>query len=689
MADDSPHLTITTPLGDRLRVTSFSGTEALSSLFSFIVELESDEPVEFDEVVGNAVTVSLEMRGGTRHVNGIVSRFSAAGAGATTAYFAEVVPWLWLLTRQADCRIFQNISVPDIVRQIFGKYTPSDFSIQLRGSYEPREYCVQYRETDFNFVSRLLEEEGIFYFFTHDEGKHTLVLGDTPQAHRESPVVSSLRYVQTMGSPFDVDVVEQFRTELQIRTGRHAGTDYNMTQPSVDMMAKAHGTDPRPFEIYDFPGFVDENAKTEPLARFVQLRQQEENAQTTLCVGRSFCRGLTAGHTFELASDPPDHSNKRFNGEYLVTSVAHSASVTFESGGSASFSYQNDFQCIPLSMPYRPPRRTPTPTIVGVQTAVVVGPVGEEIHVDGHGRVKVQFHWDRLGVRNENSSCWIRVSQAWAGKNWGFVAIPRIGHEVIVSFMEGDPDRPIITGRVYNGENMPPYALPENGTQTGLKTRSSKGGEQNHFNELRFEDKKGSEEVYLHAERNEKIVVEVDKSETIGHDETIVVHHDRTETVDYNEHLAVGKNRERTVGENERVSVRWNRWRTVGKNESVKVDGSQSVTVGGSQTISVGGDRTVTVKGNESITIEKDQSIAITNDRGTSIGGSDATEVAEDYDLNAGGKVTIEAGDELALICGSAQIVLKKSGDIVISGTDISVKGSGDVTVKGSKISLN
>src|SRR5262245_20683529 len=509
-------LRISTPLGpDALLITSLTGTEGISTLFQFRAELVGrDEHLDFDAIVGKSVTVAIAAAGGDRYVNGIVSRFAQSGTvGRHASYTADIVAWPWFLTRTTDCRIFQKKSVPEIVQQLFGEYGLTDFRFQLEGHHEPREYCVQYRETDYDFIARLLEDEGIFYFFVHENGKHTLVMADAPRAHDPCPVLDRIRFTHEQESLGDEDVVTTFSKEQGVCAGKVTHTDYCFETPSIDLLASVAGNDSRGLEIYDYPACVTKRDRSESLAR---IRQQEVDAARVVFHGGGYVRSLAAGYKFQLKS-AGDSVSSTFDGTYVVTSVQHRASESYAAGDEESdLSYQNEFSCIEVATPFRPARTTPRPVMHGVQTAKVVGPAGEEIFVDEYGRVKVQFHWDREGKWDENSSCWIRISQDWAGKNWGIVSIPRIGQEVIVSFLEGDADQPLITGRVYNAEQMPPYALPANRTQSGIKSRTSVGGTPDNFNELRFEDKRGAEEVFLHAEKNWKIHVKDGESKTVG-----------------------------------------------------------------------------------------------------------------------------------------------------------------------------
>jgi type VI secretion system secreted protein VgrG len=362
---------------------------------------------------------------------------------------------------------------------------------------------VQYRETDFNFIARLLEEEGIFFFFDHEDGKHTMVIADGSQPADPCPVLDQVRFVHEQVSLAEDDVVTWFAKEQEVRPAHHTLTDYNFEKPSLDLAAHATGGDPHKYEIYDYPAGGETRDRTESLAR---LRQEEEDARRIVFRGHGFVRSFTPGFKFSLTSVGSGVSST-FDGGYVLSTIHHHASEGYGQGEGSDSSYENEFECIDSALRFRPPRHTPRPVIQGVQTAVVVGPAGEEIFVDRHGRVKVQFFWDREGKRDENSSCWLRVSQPWAGKGWGGVSIPRIGQEVIVSFMEGDPDRPIIVGRVYNGEQMPPYAFPAGGVVSGLKSQTHKGAG---YNELSMDDTAGKEKFTIHGQYDMNTKIEHD-----------------------------------------------------------------------------------------------------------------------------------------------------------------------------------
>jgi type VI secretion system secreted protein VgrG len=700
-------LQIETPLGpDALVLTSLTGQEGMSRLFRFDAELTGrDQTCDFDKIVGKNVTVSILMSGGKRYINGIVSRFSQSGSvGDHGSYRAEIVPWLWFLTRTTDCRIFQNKTVTDICEKIFKEYGFNDFRIKLRGNHSVWDYCVQYRETDFNFVSRLLEEEGIFYFFEHEDGKHTLVVSDVPSEHKPAPDMSKLRFEHAQVTGAEEDVVTWFGKSQEVRASKNAATDYNMETPSLDLLSSATGKDQRKYELYDYPATGGAPAKRDEVDRIVRVRQQEEDTLRVVFDGGSSARSLTPGYTFELQG-VGEGKVDTFDGTYLLTAVTHRAAESWAPGeGGAGSSYENDFQCIDLAVPFRPARRTPKPVINGVQTALVVGPGGEEIFVDKYGRVKVHFFWDREDKRDDKSSCWIRVSQGWAGKNWGMVTIPRIGQEVVVSFLEGDPDCPLITGRVYNAEQMPPYDLPANMTQSGIKSRSSKGGSPANFNEIRMEDKKGSEELYFHAEKDENHIVENDQTLLVGHDKSDTIQNDKFIEVK-NKHIEkIGASMTVDVGSNQSISVGANLTETVAINYAETVGAAMELTVGAALSIAVGGvmaeaigaGKSETVGGGKTLTVAKDltervggkRTVNIAKDLSETIEGKHKEVVEKEFLLQAK-KIQLTAEDEISIVTGDAKLILKKNGDITLSGQKLNIKGSGDVIIKGSTIKEN
>jgi type VI secretion system secreted protein VgrG len=527
-----PHpMRVYTPLGtDVLLLENIDGVEAISRPFEFRLDMISENSsISASSLIRQPVHVEIDLEDGSqRFIHGRVSHFVQCGrrtVGRTvmTSYRAVIRPWLWFLSLWQDCKIFQNLSVPDIVEQVFTNHGFTDFSPSLTGSYDPREFCVQYRESGLDFVSRLLQDEGIFYYFTHSADKHELVLTDSISGCDPCPGQSTARIWIAKASYLQDDIIEDVEYTVAADSGQVTLEDYNFTQPSNNLMVNIAGEDPE--EIYDYPGKYADRTSGE---RYARLRLEEREMTEQIIRGSGNTRGFIAGYTFTLQ----DHFNTSLNEEYLITSLHLTMGTNaFLTTPKFREDYTNQFEAIPSTVDYRPARVTPKPVIAGVQTAVVVGPSGEEIYCDQYGRVKVQFPWDRVGTNDENSSCWIRVSQEWAGKTWGAVFLPRMGQEVIVEFLEGDPDRPIITGRVYNAEQMPPYTLPTNQTQSGIKTRSSKGGSGSNCNEFRFEDLMGSELVLLHAEKDLTVEVENNETRTVSNARTTTITNNDSTTI--------------------------------------------------------------------------------------------------------------------------------------------------------------
>ncbi len=569
-------LQLTTPLGeDVLLVQGFSAREAISSPFQFDLDLVSIEArISFRELLGKPVCISLlKADGFTRYFHGRVSRFvqGPANAEGMSSYRAEVVPWLWFLTLSSDCRIFQNMSAQEIITQIFHDFQFDDFEFRsLSGGQHVREYCVQYRESAFNFVSRLLEEEGIFYFFEHGANRHLLVLADSPVEHPPCEGQIEAR-IETGSSMADQDSIQEVNWTQEVRPGKVTLEDFNFVVPGSEL--KVDLSSAGKYEIYDYPGLYENWARGDALAR---LRLEAHDAALSRLVGSSTCRPFCPGFRFNLLN----FYRTDVETAQVLLSVHHQArqSVSpMHEGQSSGFSYRNTFTSFSYNVPFRPPQTARKPCVSGTQTAIVVGKSGEEIWTDSYGRVTVQFHWDRRGQMNEKSSCWVRVAHNWAGRNWGTFFVPRIGQEVLVDFLEGDPDRPIIVGGVYNGDQMPPYALPEHQTRSTIKSNSTKGG--NGYNELRYEDRKGSEEVFLHAQK--------DFNEVVENNHMTTVHGNQTNTVDG--FLA------ETVGKNVTGIYKQNQTTTVTGNVKESYKGSQSTEVTQSVTESYHSSLTTTV----------------------------------------------------------------------------------------------
>ncbi len=649
-------ISLKTPLGeDVLCIDQAMISEGVSQLFAcqfdMIAELSKASSIKHDQIVGKGVTLTAELPGNKkRHFHGMVSRFSQTGKGERfVTYRAEVVPWLWLLGLTSDCKIFQDLKIPEIIEKVFkdwqGKFPDLvKFENKLQGSYTKVDYCVQYRETDLNFVSRLMEQEGIFYYFKPEDGKHTLVLGDSAAAFPACHNMEKARYLRESGMGEWQDGVSSYDFSHSMVPGKYVLGDYHFQLSNKVICPSENGQvkigNNSSLEMYDFPGEFaqrfnkpDERVKggeVESHAKeIVKWRMEEQRVAHLTITGNSTARAFTTGCYFSLlGKDSAQITIPGTSGKYVLTSVRHSIeqSPGYISDDTTDEHYQNSFTCVPQDVPYRPARTTPRPVIQGVQSAHVVGLKDEEIDCDKYGRVKVQFHWDREGKKDEDSSCWIRVGTPLAGKEWGMIHIPRIGQEVIVAFMEGDPDQPIIVGSVYNYENMPPYKLPDNKTQSGMKTRSTKEGDAETFNEFRFEDKKGEEQIYLHAEKNLEIVVENDEVHTVGHDK-------------------------KDKG-----------------NQKLKVFNNQEIEIGtpqssdGSQTLKVQKDRTATLEmGNDGLQIKM---------------GNQTTKL----DL---GKSETEAMQSIEFKVGQSSITINQMG-VTIKGMMVTVEGQILTDVKGT-----
>jgi type VI secretion system secreted protein VgrG len=747
---------ITPSLGDDvLLFYALHAREELGRLGDYQLDLLSaKKDIKVDDVLGKNVTVKVALPDDSeRFFNGFVTRFAQGGSlGRYTRYHATVRSWLWFLTRTTDCRIFQEMTVQDIVKKVFADHPTADYKFELTGSYRKWTYCVQYRETDFNFVSRLLEHEGIYYYTRHTDGHNTIVLTDSTSKSVPVPGYEKISFI----APEDVvrpelEHIESWDFSSDIQPGVYVHDDYDLERPSVELRTRKTLTrsySPSDYEIYDYPGHYIQKSDGE---QYAHVRIDEFGTLFETAEGAGNSKGIEVGALFTLEDYPREDQNR----EYLIVGASHSLrfgdyeALPQSSGGTE---YRVSFVAMPSSQQFRPRRVTPKPFVQGPQTAVVVGPAGDEIYVDKYGRIKVQFHWDRYGKKDDKSSCWIRVSQPWAGQAWGAITNPRIGQEVIVDFLEGDPDQPIITGRVYNAEQVVPYDLPANKTQSGIKSRSSSGGDGETFNELMFEDKKGSELVYLRAEKDYTNAVENDEVRWVGHDrwtevdhdETNHIKHDRTETVDNDETITIHGKRTEVVDKDENITIHMNRIEEVDKDETVSVHGSMSLsvgrtksetvtissseTVGAAKTLTVGGLYQVTVGAAHNTTVGASQtievgafsgesvagkkSVAIGGDYSKTVGGGDNLTVAKDRKIDVQGKadetvkneftlkaktIALQAEDEIVITVGKAKIAMKKDGTVTVEGKDLSLKGSGkinqkadgDVIIKGSKIAQN
>ncbi len=612
LSQEGRQLSISTPLGDDfLLIRRFRAYEGLSKLFTLELELlheendEGSEPtiVEVDKILGQAVSLNVTQKDGTtRQINGVINQFQQGNRDTRFSHYqAVVVPAVWLLTQKFQSRIFQQINVPDILKKVFEGF---DVKFEFQSTYEQRNYCVQYQETDFDFASRLMEEEGIYYFFEHTDGNHKMIVGDSPQSHRDCPTKETIACFLDVTDQEDfVSSISTWRIKHQLQSGKFTLWDYNFQKPKNKLDAEQPSRidigGNQELEIYEYAAGharkfdgIDKSGGEQPSelqkvfeekTRTAKIRMEQFDSQYKTVNAISDCCSITAGHRFTLTS----HPNTSQNAQHIIVSIEHQGAQSPEyiSGEEPEDSYLNEFVCIPYgagNAPYRPPRNTAKPIIRGSQTAFVVGPSGEEIFTDKFGRVKVQFNWDREGQVDASSSCWIRVAQSWAGNRWGMMFIPRIGMEVIVDFLEGNPDEPIIRGCVYNPEAMPPYTLPDEKTKMTIKSDSTTGGDG--FNELRFEDKKGSEQIFIHGEKDLDVRIKNDSREWTGNDQHEIVKRDRRKLIERDEH----QNIKRDLIEK------------IERDHHKTVSGKEAVSIGGSLSLKVTGDVIEEFKANHS-----------------------------------------------------------------------------------------
>ncbi|MGO9992898.1 MAG: type VI secretion system Vgr family protein [Steroidobacteraceae bacterium] len=632
MAQDNFPVQITSPqAAGALLFERLHATERLSEPYCLDLTVVSARPdASADQLLGQPVTVSVKLPGGAmRPFNGLVTRFVRTGEQTTGMsqsqrqlyrYQLRLQPWLWFLGRTADCRIFQSKTVTEIFESVVHGHGFTDYQLSLTAEYQPLEYCVQYRETDLNFLSRLFEAAGIYYFFQHQDGKHVMVLADDASAFKVAADYQQVKFLQAQSGRTTADTIDRWWVEQTVQPGAYATTDFNFETPTLSLLkstSQSRQYAQSNFEVFEYPAHPEvlQPAAVEQVAN---IRLAEAQAAYERYHGMSSdCYGLRTGAKFTLTGHPQAAFNTP---DYVIIGTEHTIESNQYASDGGRQSMTLAIEAIDAKTPFRPARITPKPSIQGAQTAMVVGASGDEIYTDKYGRVKVQFPWDRYGTQDENSSCWMRVAQVWAGNNWGAMHIPRVGQEVLVSFLEGDPDRPIITGRVYNGDSMPPYALPANMTQSGITSRSTAKGTADNFNEIRFEDKKGSELLNIQAEK--------DFTSLVKNDETTEVKHDRTDKV--------------------------------GNNETLTVTNDQSTTINGQETRKVAKDRTTNIDGTEKLTVGKDQKI------------------------NVGAAFELIATDKITLTTGQSSLVMQQDGTIDLKGMTITVTGNQTVTVKGT-----
>lgn len=637
------------------------GNERIAEPYTYLLEMYVDAQPDFDSeaLVGLPAAVRIGVTDDAkRYIHGILTEVTLVNVQPDIGrvFFNGVLrPKLSLLDLAADCKIYQNQSVPDIIDKVLAEAGITDIKKQLTATYSPREYCVQWRESNLNFIRRLMEDEGIFFFFTHSDSAHTLVLADDADAHPDCAVVSSLTWTEHLPEgEMDNDRVHSVSLEKRQITRAIGMRSYNFETPAVLLESKALGDPEKPIQ-HDW-GWTHTKAADGDRLAGIRLDAHEAGERLLTIAGSN--RSVACGHKFALASHPVTAAN----GSWVVLETALEAMAESFSLTARSF---------PAATVFRTPVTAFRPFIPSTQTATVVGPSGEEIYTDQHGRVKVQFHWDKFGKKDENSSCWMRVSQAWAGGGWGFVFIPRIGMEVIVSFLDGDPDQPLVTGCVYNGTNVPPYGLPGEKTKSTVKSETSPNGT-GKFNEIRFEDKADAEEIYMHAQKDHNVTVENDETWTVKHDRTATITNDDTLTVNHDQTQTVKNNRTRTVSEG---------------NESVTITkGTRTVKVGGNETHTNEADFTQTVAGNHKLSVTGNLTIEVTGS--LSITAKDVKVTAG----SAGSGITLDSGAAMALksmqamtLEATATLGMKGTGGAKLeSPAKVDVETAGMLTAKGS-----
>ncbi len=718
------------------RVIAFNGDETLSSPFIFkvVIACESNKTIRPAELLEKTCDLTIyhkyhqlqaddayEIGDGMpvppRVFNGVIESIEHL---STNQYYSQfqitVMPALHRLRHTSDCKIYQGKTVEDIVKEILSEKGVQHFQFNLREKHIPREFCVQYNESHLGFIQRLLAEEGILYYFKHEKGMHTLVMTDiskTADKIKPSPIVE---YHDNSGGMIKKQYINQFNWREILRTTQFVQREYCFKNPTYNqehihsIPKTSDGTAiSGTYEKYHYHARYKESAQGKP---FTQYRLEAEQADMSQGGGSSNLPHLSAGWGFTLKRHPVESYDR----DYLLVSVSHSGTqpqaLEHLAGGGAA-TYNNSFTVVEDILPSWRPPMWPKPVIHGTQMAHVVGPPGEEIYTDEHGRVKLHFPWDRYSTKDDKSSCWVRVSQAWAGSTWGFVSIPRIGHEVIVDFLEGDPDQPIVIGRTYHANNKVPYALPGNKTQTGLKSRSSPGGGGANFNELRFEDKKGQEQIYIHAEKNQDNIVENDETTDVGRDrtenvhrdETITIDRDRTETVHHDEKITIDNNRTESVGVDETIGIGNNRTESVGNSESISVGNNQQIAIGSNRSENVGANESVSIGANRSVNIGANKTETIGQNKAETIAIAKALTVGAGYQVSVGASKNVTvgltsteqvgmlkhiiAGQRYELVVGSSSLILNADGTIILSGKEIKIEGSKHVEVISKLVDIN
>jgi type VI secretion system secreted protein VgrG len=682
--------------GTTFDVYEFHLREKLFDTFRAELTIVHSRYIQENEFLGKSAKVKLIGRSSERVLHGMVCEYRELSSRRDYyLYKVVVVSDLWPMTRIRNLRIFQDMTIPGIIEEVLAdsRISKGSYDVRLITKFPVREYCVQYRESNMEFLKRIMAEAGIFFYHEYRDDRTVPVITDDQMWHKKIPGSTGVVIYSKKGQLVNFeDHITEFEIAERLTAENVILTDYILTNPFYPRFAKSKTKEERTFySIYDYPGYLEDERSA---YRRADMRLQQETWKSRTFHGKGVCRTLVPGHLFTLE----DHPKRDLDGDYIVTSVVHEGKqpqVLKELGESKEgTTYGNTFTCIPKGVTYRPaPRKKPS--VRGLQSAIVTGPPDEEIYTDEYGRIKVKFHWDRLG-KEERTSCWVRVSQIWAGSGKGCESIftPRIGHEVLVDFLDGDPDRPVVVGTVFNYNSGPPYNLPMHKTRSTIKTHTVKG---KGFNELRFEDMKDAEEIYIHAQKDMNSEILNDRTASVGHDDKTDIKNDRTKTVGHDQKeevgndksVKVGKNHAENIGENMAVTVGKNLDETSGENKTVSVGKDLSETVGGDASVSI--KKSLTHSVSESESRETGENFAVTSGKDSSFksGGQYAITSDKGVDVTAAKKIIIEADGGIILKCGSGSITLKDNGDIILDGNVVQVKGSSDVIIKGSKVAGN
>jgi type VI secretion system secreted protein VgrG len=624
-------LTLSDEAGSPWTVTRVFVSEGLNRSYRAVVDAEIDVEADTDALLGCDASLRI-LRAGQeqRAVCGVIARVDYLGSADHHVIVRfEIVPAFELLRQRVDSRIWQSVTPQAIVAEVLdaglGGYGRSFDPGSVSRGQAPRDYCTQYRESDFDYVVRLLEEEGVSYEYLHDSESmlETLTLRDANDQYGQLENLDGtpdVPIIPTQPDQADVESIQAFEWSNQLTTTGTLRRDYDWMTPRSLLSETGSGTDARGRERRVY-AHGRRRYVSDDLGERVVDHKEASVLPGKVARGRSNCTSMRPGLRFRLGNAERPELER----EFLITAVTHSGGHDYQasSGGGAEAAYVNEFECVPIETVLRPELSTPKPRVHGPQTAIVTGPEGEEIHTDEHARIQVQFYWEETPSYAAGSSCWVRVSQSWAGLGWGTQFIPRIGMEVVIEFLEGNPDRPLCTGCVYNGEYPPPFAVPDNKTQTGWRTNSSPGG--GGFNELRFEDLKGEEHIYIHGQKDWLVEIENDHRETIGHDQHYEVGNDQHSVIKHDQTQEIGNDRVEKIGNNVEESV--------------------------------GKLRTVTSGDNMSFTSDNE--------------------------------TVIKAKNKITLECGAASMTLKSNGDIVLKGNNLTLKGSGNIVLKGNKVGSN